>query len=184
MPGIRSQKRAWVLLFLITSSIACPGCVMFMFGIPSPGRWHDIAPTDPEWGGYVYDAVYELPEAVFLADLKHYSYGPALAPDSEIRPRKRDPQWGGEMTVAEYKADPKLDPDIMGVVDAGTRLRATRIRKKVYAKHDVEHFVVYAVILDGPHAGETVEITELSLHVESGAWPLKPNELLLRRVTP
>ena len=30
--------------------------------------------------------------------------------------------------------------------------------------------------------GETVEITELSLHVASGEWPLMPNYSLLKRV--
>lgn len=67
-------------------------------------------------------------------------------------------------------------------VDAGTRLRVTRMRKKTYAIGDVESFVVFAEILDGPHQGETVEITELSLHLDGEAWRLKPNEVLLKPV--
>lgn len=184
MLGIRSQKRAWVLLFLIAVSITCPGCIIFLAGNPIPGRWIEIEPSDSEWGGYVYDAVYELRADVFLADMKSNSEGPALAPGSELGSRKRDPLWGGPTTVAEYEAAPDRWPRMTDVVHSGTRLRTTRMRKEYRSKNGPEPFVVYAEILDGPHAGETVEITELSLHVECGVWPLKPDDLLLMRVAP
>lgn len=184
MVGQQSRRRALVLIFLLASSVTCPGCIIFLAGNPIPGRWIEIAPGNPEWGGYVYDAAYDLQVDVFLADMKYNSHGPALAPGPELGSRKRDPMWGGPTAVAEYEANPEKWPKMTGVVHSGTRLRTTRMRKEVWSKNGPEPFVVYAEILDGPFAGEKVEITELSLHVECGAWPLKPDERLLTQIVP
>lgn len=169
-------------LVLTVSSSGCITTMFAVYAVQDAGHWREIRTGNAEWAGYVHGAVYQLQTDVFLADLKYYSHGLALAPGPDVRPRKRDPHWGGPATVREYRANPESWPGMQGIVDAGTRLRTTRLRKKVYAMGDVEAFVLYAEIMDGPYAGRTVEITELSLHTDRGKWPLKPNPSLLQLV--
>jgi hypothetical protein len=171
-----------IWLCALTCAFLCPGCIMFVYGAYDAGVWREIRPAEPDWGGYEPDAVYELQQAVFLADFKYYSYGPALAPGKGVEPIKRDPEWGGPTTPEAYKQDPGKWPEMDDTVDAGTRLRVTRMRKKTYALGDVESHIVFAEIIDGPHEGETVEITELSVHLDCESWRLMPNQAILKPV--
>ena len=182
---MKSSGRILGIVGLVLAlAIAGSGCIttFAVYAIQDAGHWREIRPGNAEWAGYVPGAVYALQEDVFLADFKYYSHGPALAPGPDIRPRKRDPEWGGPTTAAEYRANPDAWPEMQALIPAGTRLKTIRLRKKVYATGDVESFVLFAEILEGPYAGDEVEITELSLHTGSGEWPLKPNPSLLKRV--
>ena len=124
-------------------------------------------------------ATYILQQDVFIADLRYYSHGPGLAPGTEFPVDKRDPMWGGPTTAEAYRADPQKWPEMMGLVETGTRVRCTKLRRNVAVFLDVEQHVFFGEILDGPWKGTTVDLTELSVYVKPGQWLLEPNPRFL-----
>ncbi len=127
----------------VLCSVLQSGCVAWpyvVFGVSTPLR--DVSNRTELWGGYERGAIYELLMDVFLADYKHYSFGPALAPGTE-EIGKLGGEWGGPTTAEEYKANPARWPDVTGIVDAGTRLRCVKLCKKTYHSYvfaDVERY--------------------------------------------
>lgn len=159
------------------------GCIMVAYPVyaaHTPTR--DVSGQPEHWGGYEIGAIYELKQEVFIADMGNYSKGPALAPAADAPHEKRDPYWRGPITAAAYKAHPELCPDMMGVVDAGTRLGLLKVTRTKYVVYDTVDYAFYAIIFSGPFEGQTVELTELSLYTEDDDWKLRPNPRFLEKV--
>jgi hypothetical protein len=181
---VKSAMRRCLLMFLcLLLPIWQTGCVYPVYALYSahtPTR--DVSDQPEHWGGYEIGAIYELKEDVFIADKGDYSNGPALAPGADAPHEKRDPHWRGPTTAAAYREHPEWCPDMMGVVDAGTRLGLLKVTRSNYFVYDVIDYVFYAIIFSGPHEGQTVELTELSLYTEDDRWKLRPNPRFLVKV--
>jgi hypothetical protein len=159
------------------------GCIAFyaVAGVHTP--WKDVSNRDDLWGGFNRDGVYALKVDVFMADHKHYSFGPALAPGEGVITEQPGGQWAGPTTAEEYRMEPEKWPEVMALVDAGTRLRCVQLKRCTYLYQDNEiSYVIFAEILDGSHAGQTVEITELTAFVDSDTRRLRPDQYLLDEV--
>ena len=126
-------------LFCIVVCSAClghAGCLTLsyaVYGAHTPLK--NVSDREDLWGGFERKAVYELLVDVFMADYKHYSFGPALAPGKGVQTERPGGQWGGPTTAEAYRQDPERWPDIIGLVDAGTRLRCVELKRRTYLLH-------------------------------------------------
>ncbi len=157
------------------------GCVVLVYALydtHTPTR--DVSANRECWGGYEIGSLYRLKVDVFIANVRFYSNGIALATGTEF---KRSGQWGGPTTTQEYKSAPQNWPDMMGVVDAGTLLRVAKIKHRRYLMgDDGDCYYVFASIVNGLWKGKTVEITELSDYVKPDGHFLEPSPQLLEKV--
>jgi hypothetical protein len=90
------------------------------------------------------------------------------------------------LSAADYERDPSRWPSARGVLLAGTRLRIARLARREWPGLETVG-EVYADIIDGPHAGRTVELSFISRNVQLSAPPIRaqwvdPGEL--QRVDP
>jgi hypothetical protein len=88
--------------------------------------------------------------------------------------------YSAPFSVEEYNSNKAHWESIKGVVLSGTRIRCTRIVKYNPLGYSSSLYI-YAIILDGPHAGKEAEISDLSLlsPENSDGFLMKPNPELL-----
>ena len=181
MAGWRAAKNVLAVTILGVLMVIGPGCLMYasyaVYDSHTPLR--KVPPESKYWGGYELGRTYTLRETVFLANLRYYSHGPGLAPGKEFRPEKRDPQWWGESTTDQYRNDPSVWKEAMGLVEKGTRIECVAMKHSRYFVVDVRENVPFGEILDGPRKGLVVDLTELSLYVDHNSWLVKPNPAYL-----
>ena len=161
------------------------GCAVTAPGLGYVGGWDwNISDNTERWAGYEPDRIYALRQDVFLLSIENRTNGIALVPgiQSDV-PRGT---LRGSTTILSYQADPRPWPWIGGVVESGTRMRATRLRSKGNLRApSMTRVYVKAQIMDGPHRTKVVDLEPLSLYEtdsESGQTILLgPNEDFLKR---
>lgn len=129
------------------------------------------------WGGYAHQEVYKLKQDVFLIKLDP-EQGPRFALSPEGLFDHTDRFYSVPKSVQIYKQNPgQASNDVVGrsynvptttidVVKAGTRIRCSRLMKNSqwsWFFGDAEWTTIFAEILDGPHSGTLVDITDLSI---------------------
>lgn len=148
---------------LMLFALAMPACQVSP-GSGHLGGWDFASNKKPElWGQYNADRVYRLQRDVFLMDTPERTNGPALVPGTEwsVPPST----FRGPTGTAEYQANPKNFRWVLGIVTAGTRLRAKTLRGKGNLRDSEETiYYVRARLLDGEFRGKEVDLQALSLY--------------------
>ena len=142
----------------------------------------DITQKDQYWGGYERDQIYELVTDVFLELEEDWSKRLMLVPPARIE--RRAPLWSAPQTIAEYKSNQQNWPQVVGIVNTGTRIRCTKLRKYGSLLWGSSIYV-FAEILDGPHKGKTVDIDDISAMVRKEYRRCilnKPDHRILKKV--
>lgn len=180
---MKSKCRLTAVIGLAIIFMAQTGCIAFYAVAAVRTPWRDVSDQEDLWGGFRLNGVYAHKVDVFMADYRHYSYGPALAPGEGVETEQPGGQWGGPTTAEKYRKEPEKWPDVIALVDVGTRLRCIQLKrcKYLYGPNEIS-YIVFAEILDGPQAGRTVEITELAAISKSDTRQLRPDQNLLEEV--
>ena len=129
----------------------------------------DVSGRKELWGGYHSEETYALKMPVYLrhVDERVRSEGAALVP-----PRDPGPA-GSHLGILLYKNPGTLEdlenlrdswPTGAGIVEAGARIKCIRIMARQSKSRPDLTFFAYPVgrILDGRHAGEIVDLTDVS----------------------
>jgi len=134
------------------------------------------------WGGYVPFATYELLMDLFIVSQDPEMTSILSAPDNDTY--HEFSTRGVPSSINKYLENPGRYPRIKGVMDRGTKLKCIRIF--AYESEDLRNVrSVIARVLDGPFAGQEVELTPVSIEVYgaqiTGAIMVRrPNKLMLK----
>lgn len=154
----------------------------------------DISDNAKLWGGYENKKEYILLMDVFLEKNKNRNGELTLVP-----PDSQNGETGGKRimvspnTVEEYKRDPKgsvikyygetkIVIDVVGVVDAGTIIRCSSLKKVSecsiwWGCGNV--LLMYGEIINGPYSGKIVHIGDLSVPYQEN--PNEKDSMILHR---
>ena len=124
---------------------------------------NDVSEQKKLWGGYSRDAIYKLKADMFIRNRKDI---PTPAESVLVAPAKNTKglcylHYSVPSSLSDYRNNIDAWPDIVGVVNAGTRIQCTKLIKYTPLGFGSSLYIK-AVILDGPFAGKEVEITDLS----------------------
>ena len=161
------------------------GCAVSNPGLGYVGGWDWNISDEPErWAGFEANRIYRLQRDVFVTNVEDRTNGLALVPDMDADVPRGTVR--GPTTIAGYQGDARPWPQIQGVVESGTRLRATRLRAKGNIRASKATMVyVKAQMLDGEFQGQVLDLQALSLYAvdpETGQENLVgPNEDYLVR---
>ncbi|MBN2311062.1 MAG: hypothetical protein JXR94_18950 [Candidatus Hydrogenedentes bacterium] len=205
------SRRHLIALFLVAqAAIWLTGCVRYSY---------NASGNDLLWGGYERDGEYELLMDVFLMrpyhltviypdldrTLRYRSRCLALALPASFRETAlyftpesveayREDPVAASRVVVRTEWEPDLEEicivDVVGVVEAGTRIRPTKMRRLVDGSlltGFAYWHTMYAEIVDGPYAGKVACMDDLSTIIprtslEPKARLTKPHPRVLRPV--
>lgn len=158
-PTHRSIRRTCAASLLLLPFIGPIGC----FGLAAmvANQQKDISNDPAAWGGFTHDARY-----IVVCDVAIARISPG-ARSAEPFIENLDPDeasWDARERVppnrAAYEAEASKWPEIEGVIDRGTTLRATHVI--AWSSLGVSGRWVKARIEDGPHKGVTLIINRLT----------------------
>ena len=150
-------------------------------------REKDVTDREELWGGFRRGGEYALSTDLFLVyESSAYAKGPALTIPKDVSGVGRM-LYRAPVTFAEYEGNPEQwhAKGVLGVVASGTRVKCVRLTRQSAALWG-KMLVVYAEILDGPHAGTIVDIIDLSRWVKGDETGLlvRPDKRLLKEYRP
>ena len=149
----------------------------------------DISNRQDLWGGYAKGEKYVLLHDIFLEEeefpTKMRKY--AASVPRNLTEGNYFLHYGGPGTIQEYLEEKEQWPQIIGIIKAGTQIKCTKVLGWGTLTWPMSHDV-YATILDGPYAGKSINITDLSFTswIESGNkknYVSYPNYSLLKKVS-
>ncbi len=158
--------RSQITVCLVLTSLT--GCVS------GRGEYNkDVSRADVGWAGFERSKIYESKVSLFLGDGED-GLGPQLKIEkgTHIEAYRYYTPFG-PTTAADYKTDPGKWPDVIGILEAGTRIRATELREpgeklgllRVLYVGAPRYRYVRGIILDGPYAGTTADMRAVSDYV-------------------
>ncbi|MCP4553645.1 MAG: hypothetical protein GY834_16750 [Bacteroidetes bacterium] len=180
------------LITTILIAIALCGC--------SGVSQEDITSELKFWGGYKYGDTYTLRENIFLLNiiLDGQTYY-ALSPEGGFK--KIDRYYSVPMSIKDYKDGHiakntvtgryyQARTEVIDFVKKGTSIECVKLLKKLSKSWffgETARIVVFAKIIDGPHAGLEVDLSDISkIRVVDDIkinWP-NDNLLILNKTTP
>lgn len=178
-PTLHAQRAACFAAALAL----CSGCQVTP-GLGYAGGWdRNVSEQTDRWGSYRPQGVYRLERDVFLLNEPERTNGTALVAglESDLPPGT----VRGPAEMEDYLASPNRYRGVIGVVRAGTRLRAEVLRAKGNVLDSVvtRHYI-RARIIDGEFGQQLVDLQALSIYAtdpDTGAVTLiGPNEDFLR----
>jgi hypothetical protein len=178
-PTLHAHRAACFVAVLALTS----GCQVTP-GLGYAGGWErNVSQQTERWGEYRPLGVYRLERDVFLLNEPERTSGPALVAglESDLPPGT----VRGPAAMEDYLAAPDRYRGVIGVVKAGTRVRADVLRAKgnVLDSTVTRHYV-RARIIDGDFRERLVDLQALSIYStdpDTGAVTLiGPNRDFLR----
>lgn len=168
--------------FIIRMSILA---LLFLEGcVPGPliVTTEDVSSQKQLWYGYRLDGKYKLEVNVFLRvrnDVPTPNKTVLVAP-REMTIELSNLAYSAPFSVFDYKINKSKWSDVKGIVEKGTILQCTKLIKYNPLGYGSSLYI-YAKILNGPHSGEEVEISDLSLlgPERTAGFLKKPNTKLL-----
>lgn len=136
----------------------------------------DVTNNKKYWGGYVPNQEYKLNVDLFLNDVSRddQKFVAIVPPDSY---RQCGGFYSSPNTVAEYLDNPNRWPSTIGVIEEGTIINCTMIRKTgTWLWPESVH--VWGEILNGPYEGVIVTLVDISSYMENGRY--SPDERFLK----
>ena len=147
----------FLLILIPILSISCSALL-----VAATAHHERVSDAEELWGGYRQQGVYVLTHDVFLEKQQGWTKFKILVAPKELVPVGQM-EWPEIESVSEYESSKHKWPNVIGVVRTGTRLRVVDLWKR-WTK-TCSWLWVSAEILDGPYAGETVDIMDLSISV-------------------
>lgn len=159
------QARFTVTLCL-TAALLC-GCL-------TPGErkeYNKDVSNSAGWAGFDRDRIYQTKVPLFL-EPGDYDDNPQLA----LEKGASFPRYYGapraSASAEAYKANPSQWPDVIGLLEPGTRIRAADLREpgvkigwlRIFYLGQPLFRYVRGEILDGPHAGTIASMEAVSLY--------------------
>ncbi len=173
-------------LLLLSLSVSINGCISFS---------RDVSHSDSLWGGYNHQKEYKLLRDVFLMRVNTgllMSKKLVLVPEGSLN-RGLGRHNSSPDSIAEYKKTPKESSvikgtnyqyslDVVGIIPVGTRFKCTKLKFRsgwTFMTGSVKDLTPWAKILDGPFAGTSVDITDVSIYYRENkgdVFKYKPEE--------
>ena len=146
----------------------------------------DVSKKKEVWGGYAKGETYMLRYDIFLEKIdisKNRMY--AAVPPRELTYGQCMLLYSAPASVEEYHTESDEWPDITGILKAGTIIQLDKV-----LKHGAllwgSSYTTFAVIKDGPFAGISVDISDISCpqQVNGDFFDLPNCNLLQKPVAP
>jgi len=159
--------------------------VFIIFGcVPGPLLVGTVNVSNKEelWFGYSRNGIYKLKVDVFLRvrDTDLPSKIVLVAPRDKTK-GLFTLHYSAPWSVSDYNDNRDRWPGIKGIVTAGVRIQCNKLIKYNTTGYG-NSLYIFARILDGPHKGTEVEISDLSIvgpEHKSGVFLITPNLNLL-----
>ena len=136
----------------------------------------DVTHKKNYWGGYVPNQEYKVKTDLFLNTvLRGDKRLAAIVPPGSYHQCAR--YYSAPNTVAEYLDRPNRWPITIGIIEEGTLIKCTMIRKSG-AWLWPAGISVWGQILNGPHKSVVVELHDISDYMENGTY--SPDKRFLR----
>ena len=144
----------------------------------------DVTKKEQYWGEHQLGQQYELKMDVFIKQVDDWSERLVLTPEGQL------PQHAGlysaPNSMAEYDSNPKSWLDVVGVLNSGTQIKCTMVRKHGTMLWG-SSVTTFAEIMDGHHKGIVVDIEDISVLSSKkyrGIIFRKPDPRILKEVVP
>lgn len=166
----------------------------------------EVTANSPLWGGYSQGSVYELKQNVFMVKLEDKNEGTrnALSPEGLFdhpdrfytvpRSIEKYKQEGGKLAETDLVTGRayQLPTTIVEVINTGVSIKCTSLIKYeqwTWFFGKANWVTVYGEILEGPRAGTSVDLTDLSvrnsIQVQNEETAIyQPNPRLLKLKSP
>lgn len=166
----------WMCFVLTTT----PGCGVVVGFLTEYDR--DVTDKKEMWGGYEHKGIYEIKKYVFLEEVEDWTKKLVLVPPRDKKEAIGLMLWSAPNSIEEYTKYRTNWPEVLGVIDKGTRLQVVK-----FGQHGAwlwgSSIYIIAELVDGPHAGKIVDISDLSqlTDVKEKPYRLKPDSRVLER---
>jgi len=175
-------RQAFTLMFVTAGCLfALSGCFGGLVLGYATLHDKDVSHKESLWGGYEPGATYEVLMDVFLEKKQGGTTKPVLTPPGEVY--QVAGLYNAPDSVPAYNSNSDAWPEVVGIVEAGTRICTAEVRKRGALLWGSWVYVL-AEILDGPNKGRIVDITDLSVFADEKHDDLilnKPDPRLLRK---
>lgn len=175
---LRIRRTAALVVLLLLSGSSCFGG--YLWGMATATK-RDVTQDEVLWGGFQLGGVYRLKYDFFLRETDS-AFGErlSLARNSEL------PGSGDAPSIREYEDEPADWPDLKGIVKSGVRMRCVKL-VSYGAPGFGRALFPFAEILDGPHNGTIVDISDLNSWKDAKKGPNgillpKPDDRFLEEV--
>jgi hypothetical protein len=148
-----------ILLFVSMSILGCHPNVQLI-----GAHDKDVTEFEKYWGGYVLNHEYKTKVDLFLKDVLqgNETFAAVVAANS----CKEGGLYSSPGTVTEYLDNTNRWPTVRGVIEQGTRIKCTMIRRKGTWLWP-ESISVWGQIITGPHEGVVANLNDISNYGEN-----------------
>jgi hypothetical protein len=163
-------RRTSIQYMALLSLIFCHGCYPMVFFQDIGAYEKDVSKKKEVWGGYAKGAIYTLRQDMFLIRIdKSENRMYAVVPSRQLKNQHCiRGYYSSPASIEAYHADPQQWPEIEGILKAGTTIQLDKI-----LKHGAwlwgSSYTTFAVIMDDPFSGISVDISDIS-------YPRKNND--------
>ena len=166
--SVHGRRRIFLQGLSLCALIFFPACGLPVMALMFASEFNnDISDKEELWGEFKPGQVYETTMDLFIMDVKNYSYGPGLTIGKDDLPGGgpigRGFYYTAEATFDDYRENPDVDPDILGVLNQGSRIRIEDLRVHgVPMANHLRFRYVRAEILTGEHEALSVTLSNMT----------------------
>ena len=161
-----TMKKLILFNFLIFVGVSISGCHPNVQEIGAYDK--DVTKIKKYWGGYVPNHRYEVKADLFLSNVSRgdEAFAAIVPPDSY---RQCGGLYSSPSTVTEYLDRPNRWPTTVGVIEEGTLIKCTMIRRSGTWLWPAS-IRVWGQMLNGSHKGVIAELNDISNYKENGTY--------------